>query len=112
MNRESVHSKNMRFGFTAPGSGQRAVMSEEVLLERDVAVHGEDADHLKAQTERGDTVIQEETLEEARVVSHSQDGKNGANCRLSWRFCATLSRLHPTNSRKILLVQMDDKWQK
>ena len=53
---------------TAPNSGQKAVVSEDQLLDRDEAIYGKDAEHVKAAEERGDTVIGAEDLEDAREV--------------------------------------------
>lgn len=50
----------------APGEGQRAVVSEEQLLDREVAVKGDQAAHLQEEDARGDTIITEDQLENAR----------------------------------------------
>ena len=44
------------------------MVSEDQLLDRDEAIYGKDAEHIKAAGERGDTVINAEDLEDAREV--------------------------------------------
>ena len=44
------------------------MVSEDQLLDRDEAIYGKDAEHVKAAEERGDTIIDAEELEDAREV--------------------------------------------
>lgn len=54
----------MRPVCAAPGGGQRAMVSEDQLLDREEAIRGDDAEHLLEIDERGDTVLTPEQLPE------------------------------------------------
>ena len=50
----------------APDQGSVKSVSEEQLAEREEAIHGGNATHIKGQQERGDTVIEEHQMQQVQ----------------------------------------------
>ena len=52
----------------APGGGQRSVVTEDQLLDREEAMFGDNAEHLREANERGDVALDAAELERASEV--------------------------------------------